>query len=365
MTDGTNADSSNNGASTENEPKFIREDRLGSWFPEDDNSEEIEAKDEDEGEEDRPRRLGEMPKDVHSKKQAKPEVDEEQVAKPDPKSKEQDLEFKRLKNAVPALQRQVQEYRNKLNEFNPEAIEKQTLAKVQDEIAKWFTTNPDEVIEHALRAKGVDPTQFYRDKFLSVAEFEQKPEDEKRAIMAEREHKQKLTQAEQRLQQYEKKEAEIRQQQEQQERAKFRSDSLQFVAKYCQENGLPHDNPIKVARVVEQLIEGLEKAQSGDPRYAGFDETKVAKFYKEASWKEQVYDMQHLEWDDIKDLPEAQDFVANCQRIIKKALGSNGGGTMKRPTKNVSPVNSSNNRWGKFINETQLREIEREERRHL
>jgi len=364
MTDGISVDQSNDGESAQNEPRFIREDRLGSWYPEDDNSQEAEAKSEDEGEEARPKRLGEMPKDSQPRKQARPVSNEEQTAKTESKDKEQDTEFKRLKNAVPALQRQVQEYRNKLNQINPEAIEKQTLAKVQDEIAKWFTNNPDEVIEHALRAKGVDPTQFYRDKFLSVAEFEQKSDEEKRAIMAEREHKQKLTQAEQRLQEYEKREAQIRQQQEQQEKAKFRSDSLQFVAKYCQENGLPYDNPVKVARVVEKLIEGLERAEAGDPRYAGFDETKVAKFYKEDSWKEQVYDMKNINWDDVKNLPEAPEFVEACQRFLKKALGESGG-TVKRPSRNISPASSSNNRWGNFINESQLRELERKERRYL
>jgi hypothetical protein len=348
---------------------FIQGGRLGQWMPEENEKPQAKAKGNGEKpkESNRQAKIGQITEDAHESTEERDGGDEEdqpdtQAKAKQEKSKEPDIstEFKRLKNAVPALQRQVQEYQNQLKQINPDAIKQETFKEIQAELADWFKNNPDEVIAQALKVRGVDKNQYFRDKFLEIAEFEQKSDGEKQAILAQRDYQDKLQAAEQRIKSFEQQEQQKQQVQQKTERANFRSNVLQFVAKFCDENGLPSNSPMKVVRVVESIVRAAEAAKAGDPEFAELTDHKIAKFYHDASWDEMLLDIQHAKWSTIKQRPDATKLLESFQRIMKEKAAEEGTSVVKRPTKKlVASDTGEGHGWGNFINEHDLNKMRR------
>lgn len=349
---------------------FIVGGRLGQYNPDDDKP--VEKSNKAKGNVERqlgstqPKKLGQIPNEEQEEDQERSNDEEEdqedaQDKNQQGKSKESEttVELKRLKNAVPALQRKLQEYENRFKDFNPETIEKQIHQKTAQEITDWFRNHPDEVISQVLKIRGEDPNQFYRDKFLKIAEFEQKSDVEKQAIMAEQSAQNELAAMRERLQQFEGKEKQAQEEQQKQERANFRTKTLQFVAKFCEDNGLPSNSPLKVVRVVESILRAAKDAKD-DPSTAAFDENTIAKFYHDASWEEQLLDIQHIKWSQIKDRPDSDKLIEACKRIIKEKAKADGTAIIDRPTKKLfTSDNGGPSTWGNFINEHDLNKMKR------
>lgn len=262
-------------------------------------------------------------------------IDEkEKVTRPEKQAKDAKPEkvdentFKRLKNAVPALQRQNQELREQIK-TQAESIRNEVRASLQEEIRSWFTKNPNEVIETVLSLNNIDKGKFHRDEFTKALEFEQMPEEQKQILRENERLRQRQAEIERREQEAEARARQQEEYQKQQAEAQTLAQTAQIMTKFCDTYGLDKANPQVYHRILDTLQGFYQGLDRNDPLFAQATDEDLAEFYREGSYKETVYNLKNLNPQSLEGKPYADELVAAILSAAK-VLAKKGGAVMPK-----------------------------------
>lgn len=260
------------------------------------------------------------------------EGEEESNESEEVKSKE--VELKRLKNAVPALQRKTSELLNQnkvLQQRLQEAIEsqKEIAKKVAREVWNGVVENFDEIEKEVYQKKGKSYEDALREKFVRQVQFDNLPEEQKQLYLENQELKQRQKQFEMQQRKYQEEiEREEKLIEAKNKQAKFAS-AAQYVGGLLKKFNVPEDDPHATKELLQTLIDIGEHAKSDDV-FAHVSDEDIARYYSDGRINRTIKMLDGLEWGTIKDKPESKKFLSNIKRILEAAYQSSGGKTIQR-----------------------------------